>query len=264
MCLRFESRERSPDGIRPRKKGLMKTLSSIAALAVTAILIVPVAATAAVNPTSGVASDIAIECGVNPSTQTVEQWFRLTPPDYNEEMADFVPFPDGTEDAQRAAHWAEVQANWTSELADWEQSKAADQSTYNSCAARIKREEAADARERAREQAADKRARAEELAAARHRCRNYGAIRIWKSRPAISCSTARSLARVHRSARVHAGWHRTAYKQGFDSFKLVTTEDANHELHTYRVPTLPYMQATWRKGTLRVVVESGHFCEDVC
>ena len=243
----------------------MKALSTIAALAVAASLVVPVAAAAATaNPSNHVSSEIARECGVNPSTETVEQWFQLTPPDYNAVMADFVPFPDGTEDAQRAAHWAEVQAQWTSEVAGWGQNKAADQATYNYCAARIKRAEAEDARERAREQAQAKRARAEARAAARHRCANYRAIRIWKSRPGIPCSMARALARVSRSARAHSGWHRTAYKQGFDGSKLVTTEDANHELHTYRVPTLPYMQATWRKGTLRVVVESGHFCENVC
>ena len=111
----------------------MKALSTIAALAVAASAVVPVGAAAATAKTSSnVSSEIAIECGVDPSTQTAEQWFRLTPPDYKDVMADFVPFRDGTEDAQRAAAWAQAQAQWTNELAGWAQNKAVDQASYNS------------------------------------------------------------------------------------------------------------------------------------
>ena len=188
---------------------------------------------------------------------------QLTPPNRDEALVDFVPFPDGTEDAQREAYWAQVQANWREELVGWEQTKAADQFTYDHCAARVRSADAAEARQWAKERAAAKRARAAERAAARRRCTPVGAMSVRKSRPSISCSLARQLARVSRSKRLYAGWRRASYVHGYSATKLVTREDAHHELHVYRLPTDPYMQAIWRKGNLRVVVGSGG-CDGFC
>ena len=84
----------------------------------------------------------------------------------------------------------------------------------------------------------------------------------WGSSSESAESPDEAFANHHGADRRRYSGRRSCLR-GYSSYKLVTREDANHELHVYRVPTDPYMQAIWRKGNLRVVVGSGG-CDGLC
>jgi hypothetical protein len=80
----------------------------------------------------------------------------------------------------------------------------------------------------------------------------------------VSCKAARKLARYGSvKGRRIAGWKQTSYASGHAGSRLVTRDDSRGEVHFYRVPTDPYMQAIWRKGQARIVVGSGG-CDGMC
>jgi hypothetical protein len=272
--LRFAASLANMDGAMRRSR----TIATLTAVTLALIAVAALALVASAKRASVAAHKSYVEeCGVNPSTESLTDHFvrlarergdsddeirglkeELSPPNRADVIDSHFTEDDHPTEAEKEAAWQEALADWGNYIASLEKVKARHQTEYNECVADMKRREAA-----------DKRTKAEARAAARLRCADYRAagvrIRIRKSRPGVPCSLARELARLTRSNRQHAGWRRTSFERGYDGSKLVTVEDARtRELRTYRVPTLPFMHATWRKGALRVVVESGYFCERVC
>lgn len=243
------------------------TRPCLAGLIVAVTLVMPATASAQDDGfvTTGSPEHIEYECGIDPARQTVEEWNDSSPPTREQALEDFSPFPGSTEDvdAQREAYWQAKWAAWLEERASWEEYKARDQARYAECVARIKKEQADYERKEAKSERARERAERARRKAARLRCARIGNRRIWKNRRSVSCHVARKLARVSRTHKRFAGWRRASYVHGYGGYRVMTRVDAYGEIHSYRVPTDPYIQAIWRKGSRRVIVGSGG-CDGMC